>query len=463
MKHRISFYLTYACIVLFGSIGLLLLALGEKSPRESASENRMLAGFPALSAEAVRDGSFMDGLESYLSDGMPARERIVTDTAVLLNAIALSKEDGAEENVFDEIGAPAQMPEETELPQADTILLEPDAPQTPEPTDCPPAGAVPSPSGSPENTEPMQTAIPVAACSLRRIRPDGTSRMTETYSETSIQNAIDVLNAYRSVLPEDGRLFFTQSPYASVALTMQHGEFTGWESDVEAMLQSNTLSGVEIVSTIDVLEEPLLAGEDLFFRTDHHWTPRGACYLAQAMLKRMGIDAPDYDAYSYKTYRSFYGSTVTAHPERKSTTTPDTIDVLIPNLPVKGCTIAWDGSEKPCPFILENNDIPRVSRRHLRTVAAFRNRCGYRTPVPGDRGLVHDVLHPLSGAVLRGDPQHQLPSRQLQRRARRVGRGGLHQRTRHQRYLYRCVHGRRHQFPLYAGMDAQVFIRRRTS
>lgn len=362
MKHRISFYLAYACIVLFGSIGALLLLLGEKTPRASEAENRMLAGFPPLTAQTLADGSFMSGLESYLSDGMPGRDRIVTDTAIWMNALSLDRSVASEEDVFAAIedlsfedepsaspkatAAPTEAPSSapTEAPTAETKA---EAQNPPAPTDIP----IPSDTPMPTDVPTAAPEVPVEDCHLRRIRKNGDTQIKQTFPKKSVQNAIDMLNAYRAVLPKDGHLFFTQSPFASTALTMQNGGFIDWDCDLEETLAAHTLPGVEIVSTIDVLREPLLNGEDLYFRTDHHWKPRAACYLAQAMLARIGIHAPDYDTYSYRRYNSFFGSTLKIHPELKGSLKPDSIDVLVPNLPVTGCKIAWDRTETPCPYM----------------------------------------------------------------------------------------------------------------
>lgn len=366
MKHRISFYLTYACLVLFASIGVLLLLLGEKAPRESESENRMLSGFPALSAQSVGDGSFMAGLESYLSDGMPARERIVFDTALWMNALSLDRESHAEEELFEAIGAlaedtdPAPTPEEQDA-SADVVVLQTaETTRTPAPliTEVPAQSETPEAPGTPEAPAAQQpTATPkpqvrVETCTFKQIRSDGTFRKPYTFPKENIENAIRVLNAYREVLPEDGHLFFTQIPFPAIAFSLQDGSYVGWECDLEGMLAANTAPGTEIVSTLEVLGPHLLAGEDLYFHTDHHWKPRAACYVAQAMLARLGIDAPDYDAYSYRHYNDFYGSLAKNHPELKKTTPPDTIDVLIPSLPVKGYTIAWNGKQSPCKFMV---------------------------------------------------------------------------------------------------------------
>ena len=160
MRHRISFCLTYICIVLFGVLGVLLLVLGEKDPRESKSENRMLAGFPTFSLESVGDGSFMSGLESYLSDGLPSRERIVVDTAVLMDKLSLERKDvdADVQNAVEAFGAQTAQPTELVQTVRPTETPAPTVAPTPEPTAVP-VTETPMPTPEPTPT-PSPTPVP---------------------------------------------------------------------------------------------------------------------------------------------------------------------------------------------------------------------------------------------------------------------------------------------------------------
>ena len=89
MRRKLSFLLAYGMLVLFGGLGALLLLWGDKAPRASLAENRMLAGFPELSWDAVKDGSFMSGLEDYLSDAVPERQVFVAGADRLLASLSL--------------------------------------------------------------------------------------------------------------------------------------------------------------------------------------------------------------------------------------------------------------------------------------------------------------------------------------------------------------------------------------
>ena len=358
MKHRFTFYLTYACVALFGSLGLLLLLFAEKKARPSDEENRMLAGFPTLSAESLKTGEFMAGLESYLSDGMPGRSRVVSKTAAWMNALSVGETD-VDADTLDAVeqfgGEEADEPIETVPPEepTETPASVSETPAFEEPTE-PPASETPAPSDQNATDAPGTPRMPqeIRECTFRQQRADGTYRTTYTFPKENVENAIRVLNAYRQLLPEDGHVFFTQVPFQDTAMSLQAGTYVGWECDLEDVIAANTDDGVVVVSAFETLEPRLIAGEDLYFRTDHHWKPRAACCVAQEMLKRIGVDALGYDDYTYNQNGGWYGSRVSGHPELKATTQPDTVEVLIPTLPVKGVTIAWDGTEKPCPFMV---------------------------------------------------------------------------------------------------------------
>ena len=92
----------------------------------------------------------------------------------------------------------------------------------------------------------------------------------------------------------------------------------------------------------------------MYFTTDHHWTPRAACYTLNAILRTMGIDPRPYDSYSFTVHRDFYGSASNGNAKYKRIHKPDTLEVLMPDTPVKGYRIYWDGTEVDAPLIYTN-------------------------------------------------------------------------------------------------------------
>lgn len=265
MKRKLSFLLLYATLVLFGGLGALLLLWGEKEPHASLTENRMLAGFPAFSLTSVRDGSFMSGLEDFLSDNMFDRDRIVTGVSRLMSGLSLGQTDEADvdEALFEQVQSFAQgsEPDPDPVPAAPSATAAPivtPEPSFPAPVEVRIAEATPAPPepASPAETdaaEPASTESPasvptevpaekdlsaVPKCVLTLTQRNGTKEVRYEFSKANVQRMIRLLNAYRAVLPEDGHVFFTQPPFPGIAANLSSGEYVGWDNSVRIRSES---------------------------------------------------------------------------------------------------------------------------------------------------------------------------------------------------------------------------------
>ena len=347
MKNRFSFYLLYGMLVLFGGLGALLLIFGQKTPHPSERENRMLAGFPTVSVDSLQDGSFMSGIESYLSDNMPERDGIIEKTDLILGRFSFAKEADPMDALYEEVEALAQ---QTPVPTAEPVRT---PVPTPEPTDteetpAPVSTELPEASAASSPEEKDLSGIP--ACTFTVTYQDGTVKEIYTFSKENVQRTVRMFNAYRALLPEDGHVFFAQPPFPGLAGFLSRGECTGWDGDLEDVINAFSDDGVCAVSVQKILEEPLLSGEDMYLTTDHHWTPRAACYTANECVKRLGIDPKPYDSYTYRVIKDFYGS-ASSSPGYRSKHAPDVVDIMIPSTPVKGYQILGNRSEREVPMI----------------------------------------------------------------------------------------------------------------
>ena len=354
MKRKLSFLLVYGMLVLFGGLGALLLAFGEKSPRASLTENRMLAGFPAFSWKTVKDGSFMLGLEDYLSDSVPDRDILVMGADGIMNSLSLPQEESvtdAEAELAAQLAAFAQEGQAQEAQQEMAAFRTTPSPApTPVPAETTEEDATPAPEITPTPASEKDLSA-ISACTFTMTQADGLVQKVYTFSPENIRRAVRVYNAYRAVLPEDGHVFIAQPPFPGLAFQLQDGTCVSWGGDLEDTINEYTNDGVYMVSVQKVLEQHLLNGEYLYFKTDHHWTPRAACYTLNAILSANGIDPLPYDSYGFNINRSFYGSSSLNNPGIRNSMKPDTLEVLIPNTPVKGYRIYWDRSEEEAPLI----------------------------------------------------------------------------------------------------------------
>ena len=84
------------------------------------------------------------------------------------------------------------------------------------------------------------------------------------------------------------------------------------------------------------------SGEDIYYRTDHHWTSLGAFYGANAIFEAMSLDPLDLDDYQKTTVTDqFFGTTFSTSGVRW--VAPDSIDTYVSGEGLK--VTSWFGSE----------------------------------------------------------------------------------------------------------------------
>lgn len=85
--------------------------------------------------------------------------------------------------------------------------------------------------------------------------------------------------------------------------------------------------------------------EEIYYRTDHHWSSLGAGYGANVLLEAMGLEPVDLASYEKTTVsEEFYGTTFSSSGVRW--VKPDTIDIYIPE---EGVEVTANFTGKPEP------------------------------------------------------------------------------------------------------------------
>ena len=359
MKHKLSFLVALWWVILCAVGGLVILIVSDKNERLSESENRMLAGFPRLNGESVASGAFMTGFEDYLSDGFPGRDGVISFTEGLMDRFSTLSRDEKRasqaadmENRLETEGQNQAAPAETQAPDEVSPAavpappaLDAAAPETDEPEEV----DIPAPSGDFPLTEENSYLW------LKRV--DGDNKILYTYDNGKVATYADTLRLIRNTLPEDGQIFVTQVPLASIGnrWTDQQDTYCGWGSSVEAAL-IRALNGAErihIFNTWEILEPHMTEGTPLFYHTDHHWSAEGAYIVAAEMLKSQGLPVIPYEEYAYEAIRS----------KRNEEGYTDTFNVLHALLPVHSYVIT------------QLNDVQEISLMNYKstTYTAFMN------------------------------------------------------------------------------------------
>ena len=218
-------------ILVFSLVGLL-----AKDRAFSENENRSLAQKPQLTWQAVKDGSYLSDLSTYVADQFPGRD------AWLSVNLGMHKLLGAKESGGVYLG------------EDDYLLQIPGEPNE-------------------EQFARNLTAMEAFAKAYPEIN----------MVATVVPNAVSVLSEY---LPANAPVRNQQDDLKQI---------------------KNKLSTVNFVDVSDTLEKH--DDEQLFYRTDHHWTSLAAAYTFGKLASSFEITAPALSSYErYTVSTSFEGT-----------------------------------------------------------------------------------------------------------------------------------------------------------
>jgi len=83
----------------------------------------------------------------------------------------------------------------------------------------------------------------------------------------------------------------------------------GYTAEIREAL-SNGLSSVGYIDLYDTLTQKIASGEQIYYRTDHHWTTLGAYYGYEKLMTELALDAYSVDDFTPELVSSeFYGTT----------------------------------------------------------------------------------------------------------------------------------------------------------
>ena len=132
---------------------------------------------------------------------------------------------------------------------------------------------------------------------------DGKTNRIYEYSSENVMTFAKNLNHLKSLLPQDGEVHYLHVPVAAVGrrISMRLSDYTGWRSTMEDALITQVVDGVHVYNVPAILNDGLAAKEDLYYYTDHHWTPLGAWYAIDAVMQNRGYPTIPYEEYQYQS------------------------------------------------------------------------------------------------------------------------------------------------------------------
>lgn len=354
--------------------GALLVGLGIyyvlAAPRESAfseEENRMLNAMPELSLRSFLSSELSDGLEDWLLDHFPDRNRIIAGADRLKDGMSVATY-GEYIAVAGE-GNADPLDSEVRGEDIDSLLAGLGSAGTP----CPETTAVPETTASPQSTSvPETTASPEPPKENPPIekKPEADiddfpaelgvyaelDGATVTYKKYTLKNVLAVtavLNQYADLLPQNGKLLFTVVPQSSVGNkfvnSSKNGRFYSTYSDVvNAFGRDNVYS----FDAAGILSEAILRDEYVYFRSDMHWTPYGTYLVYREMAARAGKTPCDYENdFDHATEEPFLGTYYRDNPTDYMRRHADSLELLSPLFPFEWRRVTGKDEYKLIDFL----------------------------------------------------------------------------------------------------------------
>ncbi len=358
MNNKFLNNLLKLCFVVFvlGSILIISVALLVlKRPDYSENENRKLAAMPKLTFSGLVSGRFFTELQEHYNDTIPGREdlknagnRFVTLKGVMVGDVIIhdisvrrtedpddweetpyhrEKNTPVPEDTFelptdDSTALPSATPAVTDTPlPTEVVTLEPGvtaAPPTPtpvptkEPTPVPTKEPTPVPTRTPTKA-PGPTATPNENDEFELYDNDGAIlyrwRGMELYggSRKAMQRYVDAMQEIKRNRP-NLNIYSMTVPIASMFYLPDSLKYSADEQLRELNYLQSLFdpSKVTVVNAYEALKPH--KDENIYLRTDHHWTHLGAYYCTKAFAEAAGVPFADISQYTAKTREGYVGS-----------------------------------------------------------------------------------------------------------------------------------------------------------
>ena len=361
-KKIISSVFIAVWVLLIGALGCYYMFFAPRSSEYSAVENRTLAAFPVFTVENVFSGKFGQEIEGYLLDRFPGRNTAITAVNRLQNFLSLASHQEylqIADNVKDPLDSEVNLEDlESLLSGMDTKpTVPPTQPIETQPSDTQPAATEPIVTEPLEN--PPIEKKPAASAedfpiTLGMFMDVGNGESAHfSYSRNNVLAVTAVLNKYAALLPENGKLMFTVGPPSYlvnifVDSNKKNSFHNTWDEVINAMGSDN----VYAFDSSEILSEAIRQNEYVVFRTDHHWTPYGAYLVYKQMAARAGKEPCSYlDDFEHTIEAGFRGNYYRDNPSIYMDVKPDTLELLMPKIPVEYREIIAPDQYKVIPFL----------------------------------------------------------------------------------------------------------------
>lgn len=333
--------ITISCVLLAAAF-VLMFAVCAFFPRTTESDHSMLKEFPELTLESVLSGKFFSEFTAWFTDTVFGRDRyvdinssfrgyfgIMPEEQLITNNGALTDSNG--DLIVNDEFEDDWVPEDDEDDWIPDDFYDDETDETTPVVTTTPSTTQPSPD---DITEPGDTTITPPETTVPVTTPPETTlveitqppvgeeisgsililgnRAMEIYYGGAKQAAdfATILNSFAESVGPGVRVYSMPAPKACayyLGESKKYGSLIGRTTRDLNAHKAALSSRVTYVSAYDALLPH--KNEDIYFRTDHHWTGLAAYYAAEAFANLAGVDFLPLSSYT-KIVRPGYVGTM---------------------------------------------------------------------------------------------------------------------------------------------------------
>lgn len=335
LEMRVSL-LSMMILIPFFCLGMIYMLFFPKS-KVSQIEKRTLASFPSFSISNWFSGSFTSGINEWFTDTVPNRDALKNagydikavfglpssdDDVIFVNNATKKTGDTTttETSTTDETSS-SDDSASTDTASAETSTTETSTAQTTGGTEISDATldgsagrrSVHIKIGTIADTEEDQTDFTKQddefdwSDGLIIVQQEGHYRVLGLFGNGDDTSYVTALNQLRKELDSSINIWNMPCPLASEFYTPANAlEYTASQSDRFDEIAGELDSGITSLNVCSVLQKH--TEEDIYLRTDHHWSQLGAYYAARTFAEAAGVAFADKDTFESGVNEGYVGS-----------------------------------------------------------------------------------------------------------------------------------------------------------
>lgn len=313
-------------VVFFAAIalGAIISLMVQIRPQFSENEKRELAGFPKFEVKSFLGGEYFSKIDLWFSDTFPFRDELIACNDKVMNMYGIRNNTISGEIIAGDA-----------IPDVDIDVEDLNKPQQEEP--------------QPDNDEFADLDIDADDVGTSIEKTDNTTEIIQgemfnsvfiiqdaaydyyTFSQKYADRYIAMINSLADTLEGKAKVYSMIVPTAiDIALDDATRNSLSSSNQRQAMLYMYSRMNRNVTKTFifDTLKEHRY--EYVYFRTDHHWTARGAYYAYTEFISQLGQQPHEISEYDTKVYEGFTGSFCAQKGGEALKSIPDMLTVYKP-------------------------------------------------------------------------------------------------------------------------------------